>query len=211
MGREKQQSTKSRMKVAMMRFGKPFSPEKQRYEKRKTMRNAIIFLLLFVIATTGITILIEKIIRNTIIPGQEETWAASVASYWGGIIGGIISGILAFIGVFWTIRYYKDSDAKKERAAIQPFLHITLDRDVHMGEGGIGFSLGNLDKKEIKRDKINVEIKNLGNGFATTLVIRNGENIGGLKYNRVISVGDVARCFFMVDPECLDDGLDFAC
>lgn len=112
----------------------------------------------------------------------------SVASYWGGIIGGVVSGILSFLGVFYTIRYYKESDAQKERAAIQPFLLVELAQDPRH-ELSTGFSLGNRTDDKEKKKTINVIIKNIEHGFAKTLVIHTGFNVGGNAFNRVITVG----------------------
>lgn len=147
-------------------------------------------------------------IRGLVVSGQEETWSASVASYWGGIIGGVVSGVLAFLGVFYTIRYYKDSDAQKERAAVQPFLFVKIGQD-NRYELSKGFGLGDVPKKKEKQKEIRVSIQNIGNGFATTLVIHTGVNIGGLAFNKVIPVGECAYTFFVVDPENLKDGLHF--
>lgn len=107
--------------------------------------------------------LVECYIRKQVVVGFEETWVASVASYWGGIIGGLISGLLACIGVVATIRYYKESDAKKERAEIMPFFigweeeqdlvdYVYLPRDAKNGWTGKG--------------NICIGVKNIGNGFA---------------------------------------------
>ena len=117
------------MKITMERFGKPFNPGEERRKKRNSFLYVILFLICAVAAVAVITIIIEHLIRFLVVSGQEETWAASVASYWGGIIGGVVSGVLAFLGVFYTIRYYKDSDAQKERAAVQPFLLVKLGQD----------------------------------------------------------------------------------
>ena len=67
----------------------------------------------------------------------------------GGIIGGVISGILAFLGVFYTIRYYKDSDAQKERAAVQPFLFVKVGQD-NRHELSKEFGLGKVPEDEKK-------------------------------------------------------------
>ena len=132
-----------------------------------------IAVIISVVIVALASIEVEIIIRRYIILGQEETWTASVASYWGGIIGGVVSGILAFLGVFYTIRYYKESDAQKERAAVQPFLMVELGQDPKR-ELRTGYSLGaGTDDKE-KQKTIHVAIKNIGHGFAKTLVIHTG-------------------------------------
>ena len=196
------------MKITMNRFGKPFNPGEVRRKKRNSFLSVILFLICAVVIIAACTILIEHLIRALVVSGQEETWAASVASYWGGIIGGVVSGVLAFLGVFYTIRYYKDSDAQKERAAVQPFLLVKIGQD-NRSELSKGFSLGSVPEDEKKRKEVRVAIKNIGNGFATTLVIHTGFNIGGFAFNKVIPVGECAYTFFVVDPENLKDGLKF--
>ena len=108
------------MKIEMTRFGKPFDPNKKKKDKRKSHVRVILFLIIAIAIVSAVTIYIESVIKGYVITGQEATWTASLASYWGGIIGGMVSGVLAFLGVFYTIRYYKESDAQKERAAVQP-------------------------------------------------------------------------------------------
>lgn len=196
------------MKITMERFGKPFNPGEERRKKRNSFLSVILFLVCAVVAVAVITIIIEHLIRSLVVSGQEETWAASVASYWGGIIGGVVSGVLAFLGVFYTIRYYKDSDAQKERAAVQPFLLVKVGQD-NRRELSKGFSLGKVPEDDKKRKEVRVSIQNIGNGFATTLVIHTGFNIGGLAFNKVIPVGECAYTFFVVDPENLKEGLHF--
>ena len=196
------------MKITMNRFGKSFNPGEERRKKHNSFLSVVLFLICAVVTVAVITIIIEHLIRALVVSGQEETWAASVASYWGGIIGGVVSGVLAFLGVFYTIRYYKDSDAQKERAAVQPFLLVKIGQD-NRRELSKGFSLGSVPEDEKKRKEVRVSIQNIGNGFATTLVVHTGFNIGGLAFNKVIPVGECAYTFFMVDPENLRDGLKF--
>ena len=196
------------MKISMERFGKPFYPG----EKRRKKRNSFLSIGLFLIFSIGIialfTILFEFVIRCRVAIGQEETWSASIASYWGGIIGGVVSGTFAFLGVFYTIRYYKDSDAQKERAGVQPFLMVKVGLD-NRNELSEGFSLGNVSSDDKKNKKVKVSIQNIGNGFATTLVIHTGFNIGGFAFNKVIPVGGFAYTFFLADSENLKEGLQF--
>ena len=196
------------MKVVLKRFGKPFSPGEARRKKRNSFLSVIVFLICSVVVVAIITIVIEHLIRELAVIGQEETWAASVASYWGGIIGGVVSGVLAFLGVFYTIRYYRDSDEQKERASVQPFLLVKVGQD-NRHELSKGFGLGNVPEDEKNRKEIRVSIQNIGNGFATTLVVHTGANIGGLAFNKVIPVGECAYTFFIVDHENLKNGLHF--
>lgn len=197
------------MKIEMMRFGKPYEPGKNRRNKRNALLGVFVFLLIAIVIVALVSIKIESAIRHYVVLGQEETWAASVASYWGGIIGGVLSGILSFIGVFYTIRYYKKSDAQKERAAVQPFLMVELSQGSR-NESRTGFSLGNETDDKEKEKTIYVTIKNIGHGFAKTLVIHNGSNIVGLAFNKVINVGDCAYTYFVLNKDNLKEGLSFS-
>lgn len=196
------------MKIRMERFGKPFILGEERRKKKNSFLSIVLFLICAVVAVTIITILIEHKIRTLVVSDLEETWAASIASYWGGIIGGDVSGVFAFLGVFYTIRYYKDSDAQKDRAAVQPFLLVKVGQD-NRHELSKGFGLGKVPEDEKKRKEVMIAIQNIGNGFATTLVVHTGANIGGLAFSKVIPVGDFAYTFFMLDPENLKKGLHF--
>ena len=196
------------MKLELQRFGKSFELGKEKRKKRHAILGVIIFLMVAMIVIAIATILIEQYIRGYVISDQEETWAASIASYWGGIIGGMVSGILAFLGVFYTIRYYKEADTKKERASIQPFLMVELSQDTRNGYMK-GFGLGKRTDDKEKQTKINVVIRNIGHGFAKTLVIHTGYNIGGNAFNKVIDVGGREYIFFMINKESIKDGVSF--
>lgn len=196
------------MNEIMKRFGKPFKLGEKQRNKRYSFITIILFLICFVAAVLIVACIIEYKIRILVVLGQEETWAASVASYWGGIIGGLVSGALAFLGVFYTIHYYKDSDAQKERASVQPFLMVrVVQGDRH--ELSKGFGLGKDPEDKEKQKVVRVAIQNIGNGFATTLVLHTGVNVGGFAFSKVIPVGESAYTFFVVDSENLEDGLHF--
>lgn len=197
------------MKIEMKRFGMPFEPGKEKRKRRNALLGVIVFFLIAIAVVSLVSIIIEATIRHCVVLGQEETWAASVASYWGGIIGGVVSGILAFLGVFYTIRYYKESDAQKERAAVQPFLLVELGQDPRH-EPSTGFCLGDRTDDKEKEKTINVIIKNIGHGFAKTLFIHTGFNVGGHAFNKVITVGGNAFTFFVLNKENLQDGVSFS-
>lgn len=197
------------MKIEMQRFGRPFEPGKEKRKRRNALFGVIVFLLIAIMVVALASIGIEAAIRHCVVLGQEETWVASVASYWGGIIGGVVSGILAFLGVFYTIRYYKESDAQKERAAVQPFLLIEIGQNPRH-ELSSGFSLGDRTDDKEKQKTLYVTIKNIGHGFAKTLVIHTGFDIGGLAFNEVINVGDNAYTFFVLNKDNLKDGISFS-
>lgn len=196
------------MRMIFERFGLPYNPQKEKKKNNKIIRHVVSFLLIFIALSVLATLKIEALIRETIAKLAvndtiDSTWIGSLASYWGGIIGGLISGILAFIGVFYTIRYYKESDEQKEKAAIQPFLNMTVEVG---GKATRGFSLG---KASEKTQKVNVNIKNIGNGFANTLVVKTGANYGGLAFNNVIEVRESIDLFFKVNEDELKAGLQF--
>lgn len=197
------------MKINFQRFGKPYEPGKEKRKKRNSLLGIIVFLIIAIVIVALLSIGIEFAIKRYVVVGQEETWAASVASYWGGIVGGAFSGILAFLGVFYTIRYYKESDAQKERAAVQPFLMVERNQNPRR-DFITGYSIGDKPDDKEKQKTINVTIKNIGNGFAKTLVIHTGFNKGGLAFNKVISVGDCAYTYFVLNNEELKDGISFA-
>lgn len=177
------------MKIKMYRFGKPYEIGKERRTKRNALVGVLVLLFIAILLVVIVSIVMEVAIRHWVVPGQEETWAASVASYWGGIIGGAVSGILAFLGVFYTIRYYKESDAQKERAAVQPFLMVELGQDPKHNNLRKGFGLGDRTEDKEKQQTIYVAIKNIGHGFAKTLVIHTGFNIGGLALTKSSLLG----------------------
>lgn len=197
------------MKIEMKRFGKLIEPGKETGKSKNAIFGVIVFLLIAIAVVAIVSIGIEAAIRDDVVLGQEETWVASVASYWGGIIGGAVSGILAFLGVFYTIRYYKESDAQKERAAVQPFLLVKLWQNPKL-EPSSGFSLGDRYDDKEKQKKIYVAIMNIGHGFAKTLVIHTGFNIGGVVFNKVINVGENAYTFFVLNKDNLQDGISFS-
>lgn len=188
------------MNIEIHRFGKKNTLRDKKGKKKKSFGSIIIFIIVTLIIIAFVTVGIETLLKNAVASGQEETWIASVASYWGGIISSVISGLLAFLGVFYTIRYYKDSDEQKERASVQHFLLVELWRDDRR-QLRSGFSLGpDTDNKETQK-QIDIAIRNIGNGFAKTLVINTGTNIGGLVFSKVINVGEEAHTFFVLNKE----------
>lgn len=200
------------MKIYTKRFGLPYNPKKEKRAKNKITRHIIIFLLLFVVIAVKAAISFEQWMRTQIsqlliADTIDSVWIGSLASYWGGIIGGLISGTLAFLGVFYTIKYYKESDQRKERTEIQPFLLVTIGASKN---SSTGFELGApIEGKDISKE-INVTIKNIGNGFAKTLVVHTGYCYSGMAYDKVISVGNEESLFFMADPSDISKGLSFA-
>lgn len=198
------------MKIKMERFGLPYNPRKELANKNKITNQIISFLCIFVLIAMILAVFFSVKLRNyvacfAINETIDSVWVGSLASYWGGIIGGVFSGSFAFLGVFYTIKYYKESDMQKERASIQPFLLVALRAHKDIPKG---FSLGPNSGKE-KNKEIKVTIKNIGNGFANTLVVHTGFNLGGFAYNKLIQVNEAEYLFFMANPEELQTGVSF--
>ena len=193
------------------RFGLQYDPQKEKRQNNKIVKQTIIFLCVFILLAIIITAIIAKVIQNHIASfsaGNEldSLWIGSFASYLGGTIGGIFSGAFAFLGVFYTIKYYKNSDDKKEKSAIQPFLLVTSGADKTPKSG---FEVGEKSAVRDAKKDVNITIKNIGNGFASILVLHTGFNVGGLGYNKVLCVDEADYVFLKVDPKLLDDGFEF--
>ncbi len=199
------------MRFNIKRFGLHYDPQKEKRQNNKIVKQTIIFLCVFILLAIIITAIIAKVIQNHIASfsvGNEmdSLWIGSFASYLGGTIGGIFSGAFAFLGVFYTIKYYKNSDDKKEKSAIQPFLLVTSGADKTPKRG---FEVGEKSTVQDAKKDVNITIKNIGNGFASILVLHTGFNVGGLGYNKVLCVDEADYVFLKVDPKLLDDGFEF--
>ncbi len=200
------------MKFIFKRFGVEDNPRKERKEKNKIKRQIILFFFLFVIFALFTSFVIAKILQCKIINFSvnnelESMWIGSLASYLGGTIGGVFSGAFAFLGVFYTIKYYKDSDEEKEKKSIQPFLLISPGAKNTPTKG---FSYDNDSNKSDDKENLYLTIKNIGNGFANILVVHTRYNFGGLKYNEILCVGDEAYICLAVNPETLKSEFDFS-
>lgn len=185
--------------------------KRDRKKNNKIVNQILAFLFVFVVIASFLTVIIAFAIKRYVACFSinytiDSLWIGSVASYFGGTIGGVFSGVFAFLGVFYTIKYYKESDAEKEQASIQPFILATVDSSSHAVKG---FTLGTEIQDKTKERRIEVNLKNIGNGFATVLVIHTGFNVGGFNYNKVISVNESASIYFMVDSDELSKGLHF--
>lgn len=196
------------MKIYTERFGLP-------EEKKKNYNGLIIFfMILLVIIAIFVALKVENIIRNNIqqIKVDEKfelnsTWIGSVASYWGGVIGGIISGVLGCAGVFCTIKYYKESDSQKERASVQPFIRATREAD-RDPDKLIEYKYENYDEGETLC-QCPIQIKNIGNGFATIINIYTNKNSGGQIFNQVLDEGDHFSFNILAKNENIKEGMTF--
>lgn len=197
--------------IIISRFGRP---NHNKREWKKILLYIILFALLCV-AIAGLILGVESWIRNNIVSlsvdnDANAAWVGSLASYWGGILGGIISGTLAMIGVFFTIRYYKESDRKKERAAVQPFLNTEIipaadSPDIKEFEI-VGRNKSSTKQNQREFREMWVRITNIGVGFADTLTIGTGKNLMGEAYTEVITVGDSRIIKLKVDANLFSEG-----
>ena len=71
-----------------------------------------------------------------------------------------------------------------------------------------GFDLDNESRDN--KTTIHITIKNIGNGFASILVLRNNYNIGGLAYNKVICTNEEDYVFLRAKNESLESGVKFS-
>ena len=178
------------MYIKSERFGKESQPRQERRNNRRRFIGLVAFLVIFIIIVLVLSTLGSDFLYKQVSCDQKSTWISSLASYWGGIIGGVISGAFAFIGVFLTIRYYKESDAQKDRASVQPFLNMTVNTGANHSAVS-SFMIGEpTAKKSNSCMPISVNIKNIGNGFAKTVVFYTGSNISGEAFNQVLTVNE---------------------
>lgn len=207
-------------KIDIERFGIPIERKDKRWHKKILL---IIFLLIvFGAVTIGVQISIQHSIdKLSVTNNLNATWIGSLASYWGGIIGGVISGSLTVIGVAWTIKYYNGSDAIKRRVEHMPFLMVEMNG--YTDKKTDGSVTGGVNIYEIKSKEINngnseektfyyrIRLRNIGQGFANTLVIYTGDNFGGLAYNELIQVNDSGEfCFKIhINKNILGDEINF--
>lgn len=94
-------------------------PNEIRRYNRRTRRKSnpwlfTIWAVIILLAILGTAIGISWCVSNT----MKETDA-----YWGSVIGGIVSGVFTYIGVLFTVYYYKRADKKKDIIRIRPFFY----------------------------------------------------------------------------------------
>lgn len=174
------------------RFGQAYTPR-----KKHRLRNTVGIIVL-IILISAISIGIQFAIQYSIVE-DIPTWTSSLPSYWGGIVGGAISGTISIVGVYLTIKYYRDSDASKSRIEHMPFIYIKLI-DAHKVEA-VDLSKAKVievpnRKYEIDKGNkmlIDLELENIGNGFANTLVLHLGNNLGGEQYSKLIKVNETVH------------------
>lgn len=150
----------------------------------------VLVLIAFLLFVLGFKYL-EQHIRNEYLINTGDgssvaTWISSLASYWGGILGGAVSGLIALGGTFIIINYYRKSDLANKRIENQPFLNIVVkSKSNQPPDEGVFFELGKGDMCIY----IQIVIKNIGKGFAQTLVYYDGSNFGGNEFRNTIESG----------------------
>lgn len=209
------------IKIYMERFGIPIEGKGKHWHKTILL---IIFLLGVLCAMTiGVQIFIQRSIEKLAVTNDlNATWIGSLASYWGGIIGGIISGSLTVVGVAWTIKYYRNSDATKSRVEHMPFLIAEVkgytdkktDGNVTGGVNIYEINSYKIKSNDILEEKIlyyRIKLRNIGQGFANTLVIYTGENFGGIAYNELIQVNNSGEFCFEIhaSKNISEDNINF--
>lgn len=107
---------------------------------------------LFLIVAILVPLLIDYFIFGNSIPSNVSNEA------WAGFLGSYIGGLCTMMAVFITVKYYKDSDKKKEKAAIQPFLHVTVIVNDLVARRGFALP-GKTEKKPDELKKVNISIK----------------------------------------------------
>lgn len=193
------------------RLGQIVRPPKKRW-----LRTVVLIFLTLVLITTisiGTYVLLEKYCVVDL-----ATWTSSLPSYWGGVIGGVISGSISFLGVFWTIKYYRNSDLTKSRIEHMPFIHILLKRAQCIRtikedkENVINFPgrFYKIDRNSLV--EIDLSLENIGNGFANTLVLHLGWNAGGEAFQRLLKIGekDYLQLRFYLDDTKHISNISFA-
>lgn len=188
------------------RFGKISKPSNKRWLKKALL--VLIFLFIITAISFGLLYFIEKNYKINM-----EIWISALPSYWGGIIGGIISGTISFLGVFLTIKYYRNSDLTKNRIEHMPFIHISLlDAKCVESEKYEDIKVIEVPGRyyEINKNKavlVNLILENVGHGFANTLVLKLGNNFGGEAYQKLLRVGDREKLQLKFYPDDVQHAL----
>lgn len=187
------------MKIMYERFG-IFKERKNIHWVRKILF-FIFFLLFLLVALKFGRVYLQNVIKNIELTNESvKAWISTSLSFWGSIIASLLSGTLTIIGVWWTIKYYRDSDAKKSRMECMPFLMLEakcytdkeVDRD-SVDDGVHVYEIYSKMSKDASEEKIlyyRMSLRNIGRGFAYTLVIKTGYNYGGIAYRELIQVND---------------------
>lgn len=174
------------MKISINRLG---VPQQSKTGKVKKTICAIIGIVVFLLVAIVAFIVIESFIRQKLLPAGDTnvvTWSASLASYWGAVLGGIVSGLIALGGTFIMINYYRQSDIQNKMNENRPFINISVQSWCSTNERNpILFSLGKGEKSTFAE----LSFKNIGKGFAQLLVYYDGSNFGGNAFRYTLEQG----------------------
>jgi hypothetical protein len=193
-----------------------FGINQLKHKKKKWIKLFIIGIVIIALLAFA-SVKCEEMIRCNISKlsvnnDANAIWIGSLASYWGAIIGGIFSGIIAVFGVFYTIRFTRDTDRKKERQSIQPFLNVEI-----VGKSSETIKIIQIaDESEYVDEKsiqefcpIYLSITNIGNGFANTLTFGTGENLTGVSFKEVFTVNQKKEILLNVQTYKIQKGIKF--
>ncbi len=173
-------------------------------KKKNRLIGIVIAVLLAMVSLFLLPCLISKININS---QYEEVWISSLSSYLGGILGGMVSGTLAFLGVFYTIRYYKKTDEQRERAGVMPFLMLNYTpRDIFNPK--LSIKLGTIYNDYLKKNYL-IRVENIGNGFARSISIVTEEHRAGYSFCDVIPVNTSSYFVFCAQSGCFSNYCHF--
>ncbi|WP_312942857.1 hypothetical protein [Oscillibacter sp.] len=171
------------MKISINRLGVPQQSKTGKVTKTIcVIIGIVVFLLVAIVAF----IVIESFIRQKLLPAGDTnvvTWSASLASYWGAVLGGIVSGLMALGGTFIMINYYRQSDIQNKMNENRPFINISVQSWCTTNERNtILFKLGEGEHSTF----IELAFKNIGKGFAQVLAYYDGSNLGGTVFRSTL-------------------------
>ena len=134
-------------------------------------RKYVIWIIALIMIAVLIPILLDHLVFGNTVPSFLSN------GEWAGFLGSYIGGVCTLITLIATIQHYRSADEKKEKAEVQPFLHVFVVGS--SAAASTGFLLPGNTEKDIKDlQQVSVTIKNIGNGFANILVMHTGANLG---------------------------------
>jgi hypothetical protein len=145
-----------------------------------------ICVLLIILAITFVYIT-EKAVESRFVSIVDENYWVG---FYGSLFGGVLGGILTLLGVFLTIKYYRDQQRELNGLNVKPYLKIT-DRNTNVNSvGWVVFRIKEYDKihcydiqynpftSEVFDDTLTsydfrIVVKNVGNNSAIDLKLFN--------------------------------------
>lgn len=176
---------------------------------------AIIAIVIYIVVLKVVNLIKHLSVRGDL----TATWINLVAT----ILGSIISGLFTYIGVLLTLRYYRKSEANQSRLECIPFLKIELNElynkksDLNISKQETIYEVKNKNSKNNIEPKktlyLKLKISNVGEGFANTLVVKTGENFGGIDYKKLILKNESSELYLKMniyDESIKDYDIKFA-